>query len=406
MLLALGIFLLTYLLISVQRFPGVSIDRPGGALLGAVLMVLLGVVTFEGAIASIDFRTIVLLLGMMILVSYLAMAGFLDLVSVRILRVARTPFQLLALVAVSAGALSALFVNDTICLIYTPILLRAVLLAKLPPAPYLIALATSSNIGSVATLVGNPQNMLLGMRSGVPFLEFSRRMLPIAVLGLAIDIGVIAYLYRGAIFARGYRVEIPDPKVDVPLLMKALIVLGAVLLGFVLGGNIPLVAISAASAMLLVGGKMPARVLRRVDWTLLLFFSGLFIVMAGVEESGLLEELLALFDPLLRLQGLGFILGLSLLAVVASNIVSNVPFVMMVLPMVDRIGGGDLVFYTLAMSATFAGNLTVIGSVANMIVLELGRRAGVEVGFFEFARVGILVTAATVLVGGVILSLP
>lgn len=366
----------------------------------------MGVLTFEEAVASIDFRTIILLLGMMILVSYLAMAGFLDLVSVRILRAARTPFQLLALVAISAGAMSALFVNDTVCLIYTPILLRAVLLARLPPAPYLIALATASNIGSVATIVGNPQNMLLGMRSGIPFLEFSRRMLPIAILGLAIDIGIIAYLYRGVIFAPGYRAELPDQKVDLPLLRRSLIVPGSVLLGFLLGGNIPLVAISAASAMLLLGGKMPARVLRRVDWTLLLFFSGLFIVMAGVEKSGLLEELLALFDPLLRLQGLGSILGLSLLAVVASNLVSNVPFVMMVLPMVDRMGGGSVVFYTLAMSATFAGNLTVIGSVANMIVLEMGRRAGVEVGFFEFLKVGFLVTAATVLVGGVILSLP
>lgn len=406
MLKALAIFILTYILISVQRLPKISIDRPTGSLIGAVLIVLTGVLTFEQAVEGIDFNTIMLLLGMMILVTYLMMAGFLDFISIRILQIAKNPFQLLVLVAFSSGILSALFVNDTIVLIYTPILIRAIILAKLKPMPYLIVLATSSNIGSAATIVGNPQNMLIGMQSKIPFLDFTLLMLPIAFFGLLLDIAVVALIYRREIFNTGFTVTLPQPSIDEALLKKSVLVMGLVLFGFLFDFiPIPLAAISGATIMLLLGSKLQTRVLRRVDWTLLFFFCNLFVVMYGVEKSGLADVMFQQFSPLFQLTGFGFILGLSLFSVIGSNLVSNVPFVMMMLPFASKIGHDSIFWYTLAMSSTFAGNLTIIGSVANMIVVELSKRAGIEISFFEFFKVGAVVTLLTVLMGSTILSL-
>ncbi len=408
MLLALAIFLLTYILISVQRFPLVPLDRPGGSMLGAVLMVLLGVITFDQAVEAIDFKTIMLLLGMMILVTYLALSGFFELVSLRLLRIAKSPLQLLALVSFSAGLLSALFVNDTIVLIYTPILLRALSLANLRPAPYLIALATSANIGSAVTIVGNPQNILVGVASGIPFIQFALRMLPIGVMGLLLDIAVIAFLYRDEIFRDSFKVELKEPKVDVFLLKKSLVVLAVVLVAFLVGESyisIPMAAISGAMLMLLIGGWLPARIFRRVDWTLLFFFANLFVVMHGVEVSGLTDAMFERFAPLFQLSGLSFIFGLSVFSTLVSNLVSNVPFVMMMLPFADKIAHGNVFWYTLAMSSTFAGNLTIVGSVANMIVVELSRRAGVEIKFWEFLRVGLPLTLLTIIMGSLVLVL-
>lgn len=406
MLKALAIFILTYILISVQRLPKISIDRPTGSMIGAVLIVLTGVLTFEQAVEGIDFNTITLLLGMMILVTYLMMAGFLDFISIRILQIAKNPFQLLVLVAFSSGILSALFVNDTIVLIYTPILIRAIILAKLKPMPYLIVLATSSNIGSAATIVGNPQNMLIGMQSKIPFLDFTLLMLPIAFFGLLLNIAVVALIYRQEIFNTGFTVTLPQPSIDGALLKKSVLVMGLVLFGFLFDFiPIPLAAISGAAIMLLLGSKLQTKVLHRVDWTLLFFFCNLFVVMHGVEKSGLADAMFQQFSPLFQLTGFGFILGLSLFSVIGSNLVSNVPFVMMMLPFASKIGHDSIFWYTLAMSSTFAGNLTIIGSVANMIVVELSKRAGIEISFFEFFKVGAVVTLLTVLMGSTILSL-
>ncbi|MEE8402860.1 MAG: anion transporter [Candidatus Hydrothermarchaeaceae archaeon] len=406
MLKVLAIFALTYILISGQRLPKISIDRPTGSMIGAVLIVLTGVLTFEQAIEGIDFNTITLLLGMMILVTYLAIAGFLDFISIRILQIAKNPFQLLVLVAFSSGILSALFVNDTIVLIYTPILIRTIILARLKPMPYLIVLATASNIGSAATIVGNPQNMLIGMESKIPFLDFALHMLPIAFFGLIIDIAVVALIYRREIFNNGFTATLPQPSVDEPLLRKTVLVVGLVLFGFLSDIiPIPLVAISGATILLLLGSKLQAKVLHRVDWPLLFFFCNLFVVMHGVEKSGLADAMFRQFSPLFQLTGYGFILGLGLFSVIGSNLVSNVPFVMMMLPFASKIGHDSIFWYTLAMSSTFAGNFTIIGSVANMIVVESSRRAGIEISFFEFFKVGATVTLLTVLMGSAILSL-
>ena len=172
MITALVIFLITYLFIGLRQIPRMHIDQPAGALVGAVLMIVTGVLTLDQAFAAIDLHTLLLLLGMMIITVYLRIAGFFELMADRILSLSKTPFQLMVFVTVSSGILSALFVNDTICLLYTPIILAMTAQLSVNPVPYLQALAMASNIGGAMTVTGNPQKMLIGIYSNIPYLSF------------------------------------------------------------------------------------------------------------------------------------------------------------------------------------------------------------------------------------------
>src|SRR5574340_1197187 len=219
MITALVIFLLTYLFIGLRQVPRVHIDRPAGALVGAVLMVVLGVLTLDEAFAAVDLHTILLLLGMMIITVYLRAAGFFELIAERIIALSRTPLQLLVLVVLSSAVLSALFVNDTICLFYTPIILEVTAQLAINPMPYLLALATASNIGSVMTITGNPQNMLIGIYSKISYLSFLGALFPVALIGLVVVIVVLRLVYRKDISQRPFdqRPSLPPAAVNRPL---------------------------------------------------------------------------------------------------------------------------------------------------------------------------------------------
>ena len=406
MVTALIIFLITYLFIGLRQIPRLQIDRPAGALVGAVLMVVLGVLTLDQAFSAIDMHTLLLLLGMMIITVYLRTAGFFELMADKMLSFSKTPLQLLILVVISSGLLSALFVNDTICLLYTPIILEVTIQLGVNPLPYLLALATSSNIGSVMTVTGNPQNMLIGISSKIPYLSFLGALFPIAIAGLAVSVAVIWLVYRKEMKAGAFpsRPRMPEYRVNKPLLVKALLVCGAVLVSFSLGYPYSLVAAAGAVALLLIGEVSTERVLEGVDWTLLLFFAGLFVVMHGVEVSGLAAAMIEQAGDLTALSPLGRIAGLSAVSIMLSNLVSNVPAVMLLKPLVQTLGSGQAVWLTLAMSSTLAGNLTLIGSVANLIVVQQARKR-VEIGFMVYLRVGALITAMTIGIGILVLAL-
>ncbi len=402
---ALVIFIITYIFIGLRQIPQVHIDRPAGALVGAVLMVVFGVLTLDQAFSAIDLHTILLLLGMMIITVYLRIAGFFELMADKILSLSKTPFQLLILITLSSGLLSTLFVNDTICLLYTPIILAITVQLKVKPLPYLLALATSSNIGSVMTVTGNPQNMLIGIYSRVPYLSFLGALFPVAFLGLAVSVVVVYFVYGKDMRAEAFssRPATPDYTVRKPLLIKTLIVCAGVLIGFSLGQPYSLVAAAGAVTLMLIGRVRTETVLEGVDWTLLLFFSGLFIVMHGVETSGLAAAVIKSAGDLTALSPLGRIAGLSAISVVLSNLVSNVPAVMLLKPLTLSLGDSRTAWLTLAMSSTLAGNLTLIGSVANLIVVQQARRT-VEVRFMEYFRVGALITMITIAIGIITLA--
>jgi Na+/H+ antiporter NhaD/arsenite permease-like protein/uncharacterized membrane protein (UPF0127 family) len=402
---ALIIFIITYILIGVRQVPRVHIDRPAGALIGAVLMIAFGVLTLDQAFSAVDMHILPLLLAMMIITVYLRAAGFFELMADKILSLSKTPLQLLIFVTVSSGLLSALFVNDTICLLYTPIILEVTGQLGVNPIPYLLALATSSNIGSVMTVTGNPQNMLIGIYSKIPYLSFFGALLPVALLGFIVSVMVLWYVYRDDMEKKCFlkRPTIPAYDIKRPLLIKALLVCTAVLVAFSFGYPYSLTAAAGAVLLMVIGGIRTERVLESVDWTLLLFFSGLFVVMHGVEVSGLASALINRMGNAASYSTEGKIAGLSLITTVLSNVVSNVPAVVLLKPLMQTLGGNRTFWLTLAMSSTLAGNLTLIGSVANLIVIQQARRKA-EIGFMEYFRVGALVTVATVSIGIVVLA--
>jgi Na+/H+ antiporter NhaD/arsenite permease-like protein len=338
---------------------------------------------------------------MMIVTAYLRLSGFFRLVTNLAVRRARTPAGLAGMVIVAAGVLSALFVNDVVCLVMAPIVIAVVRQLGLPPAPYLIALATAANVGSVATLTGNPQNMLVGSFSGISYRAFLLREGPVAAVGLAIVFAVIWLRYRRswppALEPAGLDSRFP---VHYPLMIKTMLIVLVMLAAFLAGVPIALVAIAGAAYALLTRRVKPEKVYQEIDWQLLVLFAGLFVVIGGVEASGLVDEILGWAGAL----GLYRPAVLTGAVAVLSNLVSNVPAVLLFKPLMATFGEPARAWLLLAMASTLAGNLTILGSVANLIVIEEGRSAGIEIGFVEYARVGAPVTILTLAVGWLLLT--
>ncbi len=404
-LIALAIFIVTYAIIAIQKIPRVHISRAAGALIGAVAMALLGVLSPREAYSAIDLDTIVFLLGMMILVAHLEIAGFFELLELWILKRAQTQHQLLALVIASSGLLSPLFMNDTICLMFTPVLVRLVQRLKLDPVPYLLGLVLSANAGSMATLIGNPQNMLIGLRSGLSFVEFSLALGPAAVLSLVIIYLAILLLFRRSL--QGALPETPDlPEYHELAVQRGLLAVSlgtlVLFLGLLIFGISPQwAAISCAALLLVLASNRPRRALQHVDWTLLLLFAGLFIVMRGVEATSWLDRLVGWAGPGLSASGGMGMLALIGLTAVVSNLVSNVPAALLLAPLLVRVGADSESWLVLAMASTLAGNLTIIGSAANLIVLEIASQRGVHISFWAYLKVGLPVTIATIAISAV-----
>ncbi len=403
MLIAAAILAFTYLGIVFTRFPGVNIDRPAAALVGALLMVFLGVLTAEQALATVDFRTLALLFGMMLLIGALQRAGFFTTLAARSVALAAGPRQLLWLVVVATAVASAFLVNDVVVLLFTPIIINACRQLKLNPVPYLLGEAMASNIGSTATIVGNPQNMLIGVASGISFSRFFLILLPVAMVSTLILVAVLRFHYRGV-----FHQPVPEgvlehrtlsvtsgqsmPAAQKRLLMWILPILGLAILGFFIGNfwglGVPMVALLAGVAAVLFSGLRPSRLIRDVDWSLLVFFAGLFVVIGGARQAGVLD----FFLNRIQLEPDAFgILSLHISSAALSQIVSNVPLTMLVIPLIQH-APATVLWISLAAGSTLGGNATLLGAVANIIVVEGAYKQGVEVKWWEFAGIGLVVT--------------
>lgn len=404
-LIAIIIFSITYLLISGRQLKVLPLNRPAAALLGTVLMVAFGVLTPEQAYRAVDYDTLVLLLGMMIISAYLCLAGFFDWAADWILRCAKSPQALLAYLILTSGVLSALLVNDIVCLMITPLVVAVMVRGKLPLRPFLLALAMSANLGSVATLVGNPQNMIIGHLSGIPFLRFSVALVPVAVAGLAIQYAVLRIGFSRLLNQTViHRPEPQTHKLDRPLLVLTFTTLGVVFIGFVAGFNLSWTAMAGAALLMVLARRDTHPVLKLVDWHLLVFFAALFIVVGGLGGTGLPDQIYqrvrGLFGTSLTSQAW----NLAWFSELGSNLFSNVPFVLVAGKWVGNFSNPELMWKVMALATTFAGNLTIIGSVANIIVVE-SARAHTEIGFWDYAKYGVPVTVLTSIVGLVILLL-
>jgi Na+/H+ antiporter NhaD/arsenite permease-like protein len=394
---ACAILFVTYVVIAIGRAPFLRVDRTGAAIVGATLMIATGVISLEQAYAAIDFRTLILLFGMMVLIAHLRMAGFFRLVVRAVAQRIHEPRLLLVAVVFVSGILSALFVNDTICLIFTPIVIEIAIARGHRPLPYLLALATASNIGSVATITGNPQNMLIASVSHIRYAPFLAALGPVALAGLALDALLLIVLFRKDLHASPLEhVDTHTPRlIHRGMLIKSLIVAAAVVIALLAGFEPALVAASAAAALLITRRVKPEKVYKQIDWDLLVLFVGLFVVVGGVEEAGLASRLFALLEPI----GLHTVSGMTAVSVIVSNVISNVPAVMLIARLVPQLPDPATSWLTLAMSSTLAGNLMLHGSIANLIVLQGARRHQVDITFWQYVRVGVPVTLLTLLFG-------
>lgn len=387
------LLIVIYAAIAVGEVPRLRMTRATIALAGAALLVVVGAISEHDAIAAIDVGTLLLLGAMMVINTNLRLAGFFRAVTARALRLARTPRALLALVIASAGVLSALFLNDTICLMLTALVVDIARRLERDPIPYLIGLATATNVGSVATITGNPQNIIIGQASGIPYLTFLAYLGPVALLGLIVCWVVIVLLYPREFRGTLPMVELPPPRPFTPLLNRTLAVVLGLLIAFLLGAPI-VTAASFAAALLLLSRLRPARLLA-LDWDLLAFFAGLFAITGAVRATGISAALFNAAQPILS----AGIPGLSAVTAVLSNLISNVPAVLLLQTTIPALPDAQLAWLTLAMASTLAGNFTLLGSAATLIVAEIAAGKGEDLSFMAFLKAGVPITALTLAIG-------
>ncbi|MFA6803428.1 MAG: SLC13 family permease [Candidatus Methanomethylophilaceae archaeon] len=410
---ALIIFVLTYVLIALHRLPGIEFKRSTAAIFGAALMVLFGIVPLSDAFASIDFEVLFLLLGMMTFVSGLEYCGLFKIIADYLIEHSGSKIRLLAMIMGITSLLSAIALNDAVVLMFTPIVIRCCSKIKTNPIPYLVGMMMSANIGSMATAVGNPQNAFIATTADINFLEFSLYLIPVAMICLPVTFLLIWYLYRKDLY-RSFDRSIDDGDMDHEvdhLRLKIMIVtMISMIFGFSLSGFLDIktyeiALIAGAVSLIIVASKSTNDmrwIVERIDWSVLVFFIGLFVLISGVVESGLIYDIADLFPGF----GKGetpTMLGLSVFTAILSNLFSNVPAVMLITEMMPV---DDLSFWLiLAASSTLAGNATLIGSAANIIVTENSERYGVKFNFFKFMAIGTFVTVVTILIGVSMISL-
>jgi Na+/H+ antiporter NhaD/arsenite permease-like protein len=404
-MLAVSIFSLAYLGIALGKIPGLVIDRVGVALLGAIAMVVSGVVTLDGAVRSIHFPTILLLYSLMIISAQLRLGGFYTRVAWLILPCYARPRIFLGVVMGVSAVLSALLANDIVCFAFTPVLAVSLVRADLNPLPFLIGLAVSSNIGSAATIIGNPQNMLIGQTGNLDFVAFFLWCAPPSLMALLAGYSMILLIYRAGfqcgnrdrsldgpfgdpVHGRSDGREVPGPVFDRWQTLKGMVALVMLVALFFTDVSREYSAIGIAG-VLLCSRKMKTRdIMGLVDWHLITLFCALFVIIHGMADTGYLEGIMD------RLAGLGMDLArlpvLTWVSALLSNLFSNVPAAMLLISFLDS--ADPVQWYTLAVSSTFAGNLFLLGSIANLIVVEQASVHGIRMSFVSHAAVGVPVT--------------
>jgi Na+/H+ antiporter NhaD/arsenite permease-like protein len=394
-----GIVIAVYAAIAVGKVPRLRMNRATIALVGAAALVVIGAIHEEEAYASLDMGTILLLGAMMIVNVNLHLSGFFRIVGGSTLRLARSPRMLLALVIASSGVLSAIFLNDPVCLMLTPLVVDLTRRLGRNPVPYLVGVAAAANVGSTATITGNPQNMIIGQASAIPYLTFLLHLGPVAAAGLFICWLVIVWVYPREFRGQLPEVTLPPPRPFTPLMSRTLLVVLGLMIAFLAG--VPIVtAACAAAALLLISRLNPVKLLD-LDWDLLAFFAGLFVITGALASTGLSAVLFEWAAPVLK----NGILLFSLVVAALSNIVSNVPAVLLLRPEMSTFPDPQQTWLALAMASTLAGNLTLLGSAATLIVAEVARAHGARLEFGAYLRAGIPITLLTLAFGVVWLEL-
>jgi len=405
-LLAGGIFLITYALIVTER-----VHRTVSALLGGVAMILFGVLSQEQAFHAVDWNVIFLLAGMMALANVLRETGLFQWIAVHAVRLGRgDPFRILVILSLVTAVASALLDNVTIVVLVAPVTLLVAANLRMNPLPFLVAEILASNIGGTATLIGDPPNILIGSAADIDFLTFAANLAPISLLILVAFVGLCRFLFkRDMQTSQGHPLDIDALETDAlitdrPVLFKALIVMGGVILGFLLHGALHLepatIALTGATLLLMWTRSDPHHILRDIEWTTLFFFIGLFITVEAVVQVGIIETVA---DTALRLTGGDLALTSTLLlwlSAVASGIVDNIPYTATMIPVVENLGRVmpvEPLWWSLALGACLGGNATLVGASANVVVACLAERSGHPISFRQFLKYGLITTGMSLL---------
>ncbi len=402
----LAIFALVYLGMILGGLPFLQLDRTGVALLGAIALISLDAVSLQQAVAAVHLPTVILLFSFMVVSAQMRLGGFYSWATRGMANLPVSPPWLLGLLILMSGALSAVFSNDIVCLAVAPILAEACIRRQLNPVPFLLGLACAANIGSAATLIGNPQNSRFGATLQVSFAGYLQQaMLPV-LLGLAACWAIICWQSRGnwqsspPLPATPQLRSSDEQALDRWQSLKGLAV-AAALLGLFLFSPLPheQVALTGAGLLLMSRKLHSARMLGLVDWEVLVLFAGLFVVNHALQATGLPATAVGW----LAAQGVQLSEPWTLFGAtfVLSNIISNVPAVMLLLPVASHELAGSM----LALVSTMAGNLLIVGSIANILVVDAAARHGIQIDWRRHARVGIPVTLATLLICAAIFAL-
>jgi Na+/H+ antiporter NhaD/arsenite permease-like protein len=395
------IFVATYLLLSFPSLRIMPVGRPAAALMGAVVMVMVGALSPARAYQAIDGNTLVLLIALMALSSFLEQAGLFARLSELASASKLSPSALMTALVFVSGVLSALLLNDTVCIFLTPVVCAVCVRRGLPLGPYLLALATSSNIGSAATLVGNPQNILIGSLGPLDFGGYARIVAPAALAGLIAN-ALLLWLVFGRALARSaaFRLRVqPTPPEGLPNIKLAPVLIASlVLVGYGAGQHLALTTLAGVTALIALSRREPTRMFESIDWPLIVFFAALFVVVAAFAQTGLPDAAFQLAAPHLQLYTASGVAWLTSYTLIGSNLFSNVPLVMLTAPLLRTLADPERGFALLGYVSTVAGNLTLLGSVANLIVAERARQH-YQLGFVEYLRFGVASTLVALAVG-------
>lgn len=403
--LTLLIFFLVYVVMGLGKMPGFKIDRTGAALVGALAMIVVGSISAKAAWEGIDYRTIGLLFGLMVVSGAFAVSGFYAWVTQKVATLPISPPALLGVLIFVGGLMSALLTNDVVVVAMTPLLVTITIARKLNPVPFLLAFCFAANAGSASTLIGSPQNMIIAERLGLSFNQFILAAGLPALISLPMIWAIVGWLYRGRWLLdntsqENTNVSALKPaavKLDKVETWKAVIVAVIVVIAFVVD-LLPreLVALAGASILLVNREVASKDVLKQVDGNLLLLIMGLFVVNQAVAMTGLPQTLLE--D--LRQAGININHPLSLFfsSAVLSNIVGNNPAVMLLAPYLDpTLGNGSQLGAALALGTGFSSNMIIFGSLAGIIVVEQAAVNHVRISFSTFAKCGLPVSLLTLI---------
>jgi Na+/H+ antiporter NhaD/arsenite permease-like protein len=405
---AAAVFVVTYAVIASER-----VDRTVAALLGGLVVVVLGVIDQHAAFEAIDLNVIFLLAGMMVLAGTLARTGFFQWVAIRSVRLSRgEPFRLLIILCIVTGVLSAFLDNVTTVVLTTPITLSISRALGVSPVPYLISQILASNIGGTATLIGDPPNILIGSAAGLDFTAFLVNLAPVTVVVFVVFLFTLRLLFRSSLEVPDERREAilegteDDTIVDPRLLAITLVIVGVTLVGFLfhsaLGFEAATIALLGAAVLLLVARIDPHEAFRDVEWSTLFFFVGLFMLVHAVVEVGIVggvaEAIATAADGNVATASI----ALLWISAIASAIVDNIPYTATAIPIVQNLVddgmAADPLWWSLALGACLGGNLTLVGASANIVTANLAARSGHAIGFVEFMKYGSVVVVESLVI--------